>query len=91
MAKERKAIIAPTHLLLTVRGALKQGFPPCSLPGTQKPIANILQHTIHLFCHSDVFFGITLIHSHQMALVVLAVGTLLFDSLREKRSAPLTK
>ena len=34
--------------------------------------------------------GIILIHSYQMAIVVLAVAIFSFDSLREKRSVPLT-
>ena len=35
--------------------------------------------------------GVILIHSHQMAVVVLADVVLLFDNLRERRSVPLTK
>ena len=35
--------------------------------------------------------GVTLMHSHQMATVVLAAVIFLFDSLREKRSVPQTK
>ena len=30
-------------------------------------------------------------HSHQMAIVVLAVAIVLFDTLSKKRSVPLTK
>ena len=33
--------------------------------------------------------GIILIHSHQTAIVVLALIICLFDNLREKRSVPL--
>ena len=35
--------------------------------------------------------GIILIHSHQMAIVMLAIVIFLFDNLREKESVPLTK
>ena len=43
-----------------------------------------------MFCRSDRKIDIILIHSHQMAIVVLAVVIFLFDHLREKRSVALT-
>ena len=61
--------------------------------GTQKLITKILQHTkkcIILFADLTKTIGISLIHSHRTAIVVLAVVISLFDNLREKRSVPLT-
>ena len=43
-----------------------------------------------MFCQSVPKIGILLILSHQTA-IVLALVIFLFDSLREKRSVPLTK
>ena len=65
---------------------------PFSSHGTHKLVSKILRHTKKIyFCWSDQKIGIILIHSHQVAIAVLAVVTFLFDSLREKRSVPLTK
>ena len=67
-------------------------FQPFSSHGTHKLITKILRHT-----KIDIFFadltkkiGIIFIHSQQTAIVLTAV-VFLFDSLREKRSVPLTK
>ena len=43
-----------------------------------------------IFAYLTKKIGIILIHSYQMASVVLAVVIFLCDNLREKRSVPLT-
>ena len=65
-------------------------------------IFHLMAHRNELlkFCGtpSNIFFAdlskrnrYNLIHSHQRAIVTLAVVIFLFDYLREKRSMPLTK
>ena len=68
-------------------------FQPFSSHGTRKLITKVLWHTktYVFYCPSEKKIGIILIHSHQMAIVVLAVVIFWFDNLREKRSVPLTK
>ena len=39
----------------------------------------------------DFSYGVILIHSHLLAIVVLAVVIFVFGNLREKKSLPLTK
>ena len=56
-----------------------------------KLFTKVLQHTKKDFCQSDDKIGIILIHSHQVAIVELAVTVFLFDSLREKKPVPLTE
>ena len=57
-------------------------------------ITKILWHTkkhIIFFANLTKKIDSILVHSHWMAIVVLAVVIFLFDNLREKRSVPLTK
>ena len=49
------------------------------------------QKIYSFFCQSDKKIGAIFIHSHQAAIVVLAVVPFLLDSVREKRPVPLTK
>ena len=46
---------------------------------------------IQLYYTTSMFMVQDIGHCHQTAIVVLAVVIFLFDSLREKRSVPLTK
>ena len=67
-------------------------FQPFSSHGTYKLITKILQHTKkYVFANPTKIIGIILIHSHHMAIIVLAVIIFLLDNLREKRSVPITK
>ena len=52
---------------------LGQGFPPFWSPGTHKLITKILWHTKTIFLPIWQKIGIIFIHSHLMAVVVLAV------------------
>ena len=68
-------------------------FQPFSSHGTHKLITKILQHTKkHIIFFASLIkkkIGMILIHSPGTAIVMLAVVSFLFDSLRKKEvSAP---
>ena len=58
--------------------------------GTHKLITKLLRHTKNMcYIFVENYIGIILIHSHHMAIVMLAVVIFLFDNLRKKEvSAP---